>query len=367
MSNCDRRMPISERISIINLFIYKMFKSEYSEVMRKEVVKSGLRGYYARVETEIGGGKRVNSPASEGLAAREMNKFTSKYKWFIPKVGIDADDVVNSKSDALSSPREKVSRYLPETSSKNSNMKSNCSVKVESVIFVPCTVRGVLQKMLQKKDDEFARVHGLPRIRFIERGGSKILDVLGERDPWGRSPCQRLDCWSCRHKASAGQCSHEGVVYSIICLGCKKDGILAEYTGESSRSLYQRGREHQRGYKDQKEDNPMWKHVVQHHGGSHQEFQLALIKMHHNAFNRQIMESVLITNEERDYTLNSKCEYLGEAIPRLTLEVRNVVQQVDHDGAKMSGGKRLQPHQQQTKQSKNCKPAEVLQPTTKKT
>ena len=45
---------------------------------------------------------------------------------------------------------------------------------------------------------------------------------------------------------AAPQCTREGVEYVIECWRCRSEGKKAKYIGKTSRSPYQRGREHQR-------------------------------------------------------------------------------------------------------------------------
>ena len=97
------------------------------------------------------------------------------------------------------------------------NKKPNCAINVELHIFVPATYHSSLQKQLQKADDQFSKVHKVNRIKFIERNGDKLIDLLGRKDPWGNSPCERDDCWTCLDEMSAGACRYEGITYTIIC------------------------------------------------------------------------------------------------------------------------------------------------------
>ena len=60
---------------------------------------------------------------------------------------------------------------------------------------------------------------------------------------------------------------------------------------------------------------------------------MKIIKKHHSAFIRQVSESVIIINGTRDKTMNSKSEWFGERIPRLTVEIGETVNQKDHDGS----------------------------------
>ena len=53
----------------------------------------------------------------------------------------------------------------------------------------------------------------------------------------------------------------ESVLYSIKCEECKRQNVESEYWGETGRDCYTRGGEHLTGFRDKREDNPMWKHV----------------------------------------------------------------------------------------------------------
>ena len=79
----------------------------------------------------------------------------------------------------------------------------------------------------------------------------------------------------------------------------------------------------------------MWKHCSSMHLGVEQTFTIKLLKKHKSAFERQVHESVLITFGKVDFILDSKREWSGESLPRLTLEVQDKVEQVDHDGTKL--------------------------------
>ena len=107
--------------------------------------------------------------------------------------------------------------------------------------------------------------------------------------------------------------------------------MIAEYSGESRRTIFQRGAEHKASLANEEEDSPLWKHCSTFHGGQHQDFTIKLIKKHHSAFQRQVHESVLISSGHRDYCLNSKAEWNGQAIPRLAIEVKDLVVQLDYN------------------------------------
>ena len=88
---------------------------------------------------------------------------------------------------------------------------------------------------------------------------------------------------------------------------------LYKYVGESARSAYERGLEHQKDMADMKKDSHMLKHFFSHHEGEElgsMEFGMRILRTHRSAFNRQISESVEIQNQKTiHYILNSKSEY----------------------------------------------------------
>ena len=62
-------------------------------------------------------------------------------------------------------------------------------------------------------------------------------------------------------------CMKESVLYSIKCLECKKKEVTSEYWGETGRDGHTRGGEHLCGLRDRLEENPLWKHLWERHGG----------------------------------------------------------------------------------------------------
>ena len=100
---------------------------------------------------------------------------------------------------------------------------------------------------------------------------------------------------------------------------------LHKYIGESSRSMYERGLEHQRDLEEMKKESHMLKHNFDKHAGEDLEnmkFGARIVKAARSAFNRQICESVQIQqNAKEHHILNSKSEYNRCALPRLTAKL----------------------------------------------
>ena len=77
------------------------------------------------------------------------------------------------------------------------------------------------------------------------------------------------------------------------------------YIGESSRSIYERGKEHWRGFRTKAEDSHIYKHQELHHKGQEPNFHLRPIRFLRTAMTRQVYEAVLIQRWGEDVVLNS--------------------------------------------------------------
>ena len=91
------------------------------------------------------------------------------------------------------------------------------------------------------------------------------------------------------------------------------------YVGETSRSLYERSKEHVRDGKKRVEDS----HIAKHWDEFHQveempEFRFRIVKRFQDSLSRQVSESVRI--DLREEVLNSKTVYSRNRLPRLEVE-----------------------------------------------
>ena len=101
----------------------------------------------------------------------------------------------------------------------------------------------------------------------------------------------------------------------------KSEIKLHKYVGESSRSFYERGLEHERDLTEMKPQSHMLKHYFEQHSEEkleEMEFGGRIVRQCRSAFNRQIGESVEIQNNKNHFLLNSKSEYNRCALPRLS-------------------------------------------------
>ena len=119
-------------------------------------------------------------------------------------------------------------------------------------------------------------------------------------------------------------------MYESSCRVCQVDGKKAGkldgdskgiYVGESSRSMYERGKEHVKDGKDHGEDSHQWKHWTTEHPdlGGDPQFRLKIVKVFSDPLTRQLAEAVRIEQRGQNI-LNSKSEFSRCRVPRLTLE-----------------------------------------------
>jgi hypothetical protein len=180
------------------------------------------------------------------------------------------------------------------------------------------------------------------RLKIVERAGDSLEGLLHKSNPWSGADCAREKCLLCETKQSHPQyenqrCSKRNVVYETWCETCRledekttetetdgkkrqQDVKLFKYIGESRRSCFERGLEHQNDCQQLKPSSHMLKHILDRHEGQQPgdiKFLMKAVKFHHSAFERQIHEAVLIQANRAHHLLNSKSEYNRCALPRL--------------------------------------------------
>ena len=304
----------------------------------REIITSGFKGWKRRMERRMEETGEKYRSAAGSLSTRSRKKLTGKEDWF--KGGGNK----RKREDHDEEPR------TWKKTRTNAGEEKRMNIKNISVMFIPYTVGGELAKQLRQAEEELGRRTGY-KIKIVERTGTKLEDMLHKSNPWQGQDCERPGCLICLTKTKTMKkldqdCTKRNITYETWCRSCERKEIknieestedeeerkvkirrikLYKYIGESSRSGYERGLEHQKDLKDLKMDSHMLKHYFSSHENEElreMEFGMRLVKSHRTAFNRQISESVEIQNQKRDhYILNSKSEYNRCALPRLTAKI----------------------------------------------
>ena len=91
--------------------------------------------------------------------------------------------------------------------------------KNKSVLFVPYTNGSVLAKRLREAEENLLKSTGY-KLKIVERGGTKLEDLLHKSDPCQGQDCERQDCLLCSTKQRTGknlkqECSVPNVLHHM--------------------------------------------------------------------------------------------------------------------------------------------------------
>ena len=96
--------------------------------------------------------------------------------------------------------------------------------------------------------------------------GDQLGQLLSITTPGAssRRNCGRPTCFPC-NTGHEGVCRRTGVGYKIVCNLCEE--TISEYAGETGKNLFCRGTEHIADAQRKAADKPLWKHILEKHGG----------------------------------------------------------------------------------------------------
>ena len=344
LSNINiERMPETEKLEVVDKFTHQLKNSGYSRQECKEIVMSGIRSWLRRHARREKEGRGFYRGAASTLQGRMRKKLMDKTTWFRPR---EEGEDEGERGQAVAMGRGQ-KRKGQEEGSKDRGVP-----EVKSVLFCPYTVRGELAKRLRKEEETLEGLTGY-RLKVVEQVGDKLLQRLHTSNPWRGEHCGRKDCWPCETKSWTEQdakkdCTKRSLVYETWCQTCyekEKEDIEEKveeeeerkkqiekirkhkYVGETARSAFERGWEHQEGLRKLEEDSHLLKHVAQYHQGvpmTEIRFGMKVRRYARTALERQVLESVLIQEERKSHHLmNSKSEYNRCSLPRLTTRIGN--------------------------------------------
>ena len=146
-----------------------MSMSGYGQDRRIEVLRSGVKRYREMEGKEDRGEKRI-CRKSEGIREeRRIKKWLARTDWYKGK-----------KNENVEKKEEK-----REGNNKIEKKEDEKKLKVETILFVPYTPDSSLAKTLQEREDKLCRMLGTEnKIKFVEKTGTKIVDLVGRKDPW---------------------------------------------------------------------------------------------------------------------------------------------------------------------------------------
>ena len=309
LTNTKEDSSQEEKNDIVEIFVERLQISGYSRAEIREIIVSGLKGYVSKIEKAKSEGRGVHRSSASTLLGRQKKRLTGKTSWYKAKKKENGErDLKNVKTKTSYR-----GTFAPKSTNKT-------ELETKSLLFVPRTKGGELAKRLRTEEDTLAKITGY-RVKIVERGGTMVKRVVHKSNLWSGKDCDREDCPICSQEGDLGDqdCLKRNILYQTSCLECRKKGKDVSYYGESSRSAYERSKEHFSDYEKLSSKS----HMVKHHVLEHQEiegkisFSVKILRFHRTAFSRQIHEAVKIQLNENNNILNSKGEYSRCRLPRL--------------------------------------------------
>ena len=115
-----------------------------------------------------------------------------------------------------------------------------------------------------------------------------------------------------------------GVVYEFHCNTCMDEGKqgheIGTYIGESARTAFDRGLEHEEAIRTLNPESPLVEHSMEAHGDRVPSFQMKVVSYHKTNLMRQATEATRIQIMEGGNLLNRRGEWGQNLPPKLVLE-----------------------------------------------
>ena len=363
MGNTDVRLGNKVMTKVIDQFGKKLLTSGYTLSQSRKIALSGIRGWERKLKRAEGKIRSLFRTSEESMKGRIRKKAVGKTTWYKKR---KKDNIKEDKRNRTeeSTTRKHHNHHQPSTDKErteynhdDSHQEGRGAKKTAAVLFIENTKEG---KLAQNIREVLERLEGMLgyKIKVVERAGTPLrlmfpLSKVGE----GKE-CGREDCTTCTQESRSETlppCNKRSVLYENICTKCnpgvgEKNFKLSPpehppsvYIGESARSLYERGGEHWRDFRNNQDDSHIYKHHHLHHGGEGEpSFHLRPVKFLGTALKRQISEAVRIEILGEDRILNSKGEYNRCRIGRLTVgdvgENKTKEGNKDHDEEEESRG-----------------------------
>ena len=271
MKNTSEDLPDSERIQIIDEYSSQLSASGYSAAQSRRIVTAGLTGYQGLVERVAKGETVMHRSAAEGFASRKRKKLLGPGNWFKTK----------RKFENKKQKRKKEKKEEPE---------------VITVLFVPQTPGGELSKRLQRAEEKISKLTG-EKVRMVEKAGRTVRQMLHKSNHWSGGVCGRDKCLPCHSGDGTQDCRDKNIVYDIVCSNCEANKQTTVYTGMTSRTAFERGREHLNKLSACAQDSAFYKHTEDFHLGVEVKFKMKTVQKHFSALNRTLHEAVRIRKQ----------------------------------------------------------------------
>ena len=178
MSNMGKN-ETKEKMRVINEYTVQLKTSGYNYQDTQEIIKSGYIGLKRRKERRKREGLPYHREGYKTLEGRVRKKVMDRKTWYKKEM--------EDKKKVLEIGSTEVGRNLvrrkrrTNVESKKETVKE--AVEIKSVIFVQETKNSELVRRLRESEEKMAATSEY-RIKFVEKCGEKMVDVLVKSNPW---------------------------------------------------------------------------------------------------------------------------------------------------------------------------------------
>ena len=121
---------------------------------------------------------------------------------------------------------------------------------VKAVMFIPYTAHSELAVRMRENEEKMEKMTGY-RLKIVEKGGTKLIDLLHKANPWAGQDCSRDRCLLCiskkrEDKSNTQDCKKRNCVYETYCWTCpqRQDKEIEEkYKEQGQRKIEEMKRE----------------------------------------------------------------------------------------------------------------------------
>ena len=223
MCNTSRELDCAHKCKILTDYMQKLRASGYSAGLRADILQAAVVTFRRKERAEVLGVQPVHRLRGFNALERRREKLSGKRDWFRTKQGHwkaklrrkeeelaktqerEQGQDTSSPDGLEQGPRLTESRggagkalkqgqkpevgLVGQQQQQHKEKRTNPAGRIEGVLFVPHSPGSVLARKLQAAEDSFASLHQIGRVKVVERGGARLQDLLGRKDPWARSHC----------------------------------------------------------------------------------------------------------------------------------------------------------------------------------
>ena len=242
--NSSEDLGKAAKIKIVDEYTQKLANSGYKGEQLKKIITNGIKGYEGKRRRALIAGRELHRTAKESQGARAKKKLLSRTTWFRRRK--------NNKE-----PKEGFKEESIRGGGRFNKLKRE--LKTKSVLFVEQSPGGELASKMREVLRGMEQTLGF-KIKVAESAGKTLGSMFPISTLEEGAQCGRVSCVTCTQDVEEmPPCTKKNLVYENICLECNpgaakkgeletiKEGAPSIYIGETSRSIFERSREHVEG------------------------------------------------------------------------------------------------------------------------